>query len=351
MEWVELPEYVLPFVIAFSVSAAATPLVRALAARAGLYKMPCERSVHDVPVPTMGGLAMFVSFAITCALYVKGDTIQVTPVLLGCFLALLLGAVDDVRGVSPRAKFLSQIAIGTLAWLMGISIDFITRPGGGLILLGWLSYPVTVLWIAAIMNVVNLIDGLDGLAAGITAIACFALLVIALQAGQAHAVIITASLAGCTLGFLPYNFNPARIFMGDTGSMFLGFALAAVSIEGTLKSATATALAVPILVLGVPILDTGFAVIRRIASGRPISEADKCHIHHQLLQKGFSQRGAVLTLYAVSLVLSVGAVVVFRSSFVKGALLAGCLSGGLILGATKAGILEISPDPARTKRQ
>ncbi|MGB9866292.1 MAG: MraY family glycosyltransferase [Bacillota bacterium] len=328
--------------MSLSVSAALTPAVRALAARAGLYKMPCERSVHDVPVPTMGGLAIFAGFAASCALFVKGKEIQLAPVLAGCFLALILGAVDDLRGLSPRAKLAGQIAIGTIAWLMGISIDFITRPGGGLILLGWLSYPVTVLWIVAIMNVINLIDGLDGLAAGITAIACFALMVIDIMAGQAHAVIMTASLAGCTLGFLPYNFNPARIFMGDAGSMFLGFALAAISVEGTLKSATATALAVPIMVLGVPILDTGFAVVRRIVSGRPISEADKCHIHHQLLQKGFSQRGAVLTLYAVSLVLSVGAVIVFRSSFLKGALLAGCLSGSLIIGASKAGILELT---------
>ncbi|HHV78815.1 MAG TPA: undecaprenyl/decaprenyl-phosphate alpha-N-acetylglucosaminyl 1-phosphate transferase [Firmicutes bacterium] len=345
-----MPGYVYPLLVAFSLTSLLTPLVRAAACRAGLLKLPCERSVHDLPVPNMGGLAMIAGFVSACLLYVKAESIAVVPILIGCLLSLLLGMLDDIRPLKAGTKFALQILIAVLAWHMGISIDFITRPGGGLILLGWLSLPITVLWIVSVMNVVNLIDGLDGLAAGIVAIACSALLIVALQAGQADAVLITASLAGCALGFLPYNFNPAKIFMGDTGSMFLGFALAAVSIEGTLKCATATALAVPVLTLGVPILDTGFALIRRVLNGKPIGQADKGHIHHQLLRKGFSQRSAVLTLYAASLLLAVGAIIVFRSSFVKGTLLTFCLSGSLIIGATKVGVLDFHEAGEKAKR-
>lgn len=345
-----MPAYLFPLFVSFSITSLLTPMVRTAVTRLGLLKAPCERSVHDTPVPNMGGLAMFGGFLAACILYVRHEPIEVVSILIGCSLSILLGMVDDLWTLKPKVKLLLQIMVAVLAWHMGISIDFITRPGGGLILLGWLSFPLTVLWIVSVMNVVNLIDGLDGLAAGITAIACFALLVVALQAGQAHAVLITASLAGCALGFLPYNFNPAKIFMGDTGSMFLGFALAAVSVEGTLKSAAATALAVPVLTLGVPILDTGFAVVRRLANGRPIGEADKGHIHHQLLRRGFTQRGAVLTLYAASLLLAIAAVIVFRSSFLKGALLTGCLSGTLILGATKVGVLDIHPARSHDRR-
>ncbi|PZN06464.1 MAG: undecaprenyl-phosphate alpha-N-acetylglucosaminyl 1-phosphate transferase, partial [Bacillota bacterium] len=209
-------------------------------------------------------------------------------------------------------KFLGQLAAAVILVAFGTRIDFVTNPLGGMIYVGWWGIPLTILWIVALTNSLNFIDGLDGLAAGIAAIACIPLLVIAQQRDATAVVLLTACLLGASLGFLPFNFNPARVFMGDTGAMFLGYMLAAIAVEGALKGATAIALSIPLLTLGLPVFDTACAVIRRGRHGRPIYQADAGHVHHRLLQLGLSHRQAVLVLYGVSGLLGAGALVLWR---------------------------------------
>jgi UDP-GlcNAc:undecaprenyl-phosphate/decaprenyl-phosphate GlcNAc-1-phosphate transferase len=224
-----------------------------------------------------------------------------------------------------------------------LRIDFIGDPfGGGLILLGLLSYPVTLIYIVAFTNVINLIDGLDGLAAGVTAIAATTLLVLALQGNQFEAVMIAAALIGACLGFLRYNFNPASIFMGDSGSMFLGFSLAAISLLGVMKSVAAIALAVPLIIIGVPIFDTASAIIRRVRHKRPIQEADRGHIHHRLLGRGFDQRQTVLIIYVWSAALGVSAYAMRWAATSVKLLTFGVLAGLSVVMAYWLGLFEMA---------
>lgn len=190
-----------------------------------------------------------------------------------------------------------------------MKVEWVTNPLGGMFYLGKWSIPVTLFWVVGITNTLNFIDGLDGLAAGIAAIASVTMMLVNISLGQVNATLVTALLAGAALGFLPYNFNPAKIFMGDTGAMFLGFVLAAVAVDGAVKSATTIALVVPILALGLPIFDTAFAIVRRFLKGKPIMQADRGHIHHRLLDVGFSQRQAVVYMYLMSLALGLCAVI------------------------------------------
>jgi UDP-GlcNAc:undecaprenyl-phosphate GlcNAc-1-phosphate transferase len=204
---------------------------------------------------------------------------------------------------------------------------------------GW-SVPLTVAWIVVVVNTLNLIDGLDGLAAGVSSIAAATLLLLAWQAGQMHVAVITAALMGSSLGFLRYNFNPARIFMGDSGSMLLGFVLAAVSVEGALKSAATIALIVPILALGLPFIDTLFAVIRRLRSGRPIYEADRGHLHHRLMDMGLNQKQVVMVLYGISALLGFGAIAITSLEGYWPLFLVSALLGLCYLGARKINLFS-----------
>jgi UDP-GlcNAc:undecaprenyl-phosphate GlcNAc-1-phosphate transferase len=223
-------------------------------------------------------------------------------------IVFLVGLVDDLVSLKPSHKLLGQVAAALVVALSGLRIEFIGDPfSGGLILLGLLSVPVTILYLVGFANVINLIDGLDGLAAGVSAISATSLLVLAAQGNRLSAAVLAAALIGACLGFLRYNFHPASIFMGDSGAMFLGFGLAAVSLLGVMKTTAAIALAVPLMIIGVPIFDTLSAIVRRIRHKRPISEADKGHIHHRLLGIGFDQRQTVLIIYVWSAALAVGA--------------------------------------------
>ncbi len=305
-----MPVPVVAFAAAFLLTFLLTPVVRRLALRAGAVKVPVARSVHSQPVPHLGGVAMFIAFAVAVVL-VEGWPSASTARIIGCgLLALLLGAADDLRDLSPRTKLVGQVLVASLVVAAGVHIHFVTNPLGGFIYFGLWSYPISVLWIVAVMNVVNLADGLDGLAAGICAIAALAALVVAIKSGMTMVVPMAAALAGATIGFLPHNFNPAKIFMGDAGSMFLGFALAVISAQGALKQTTAVALLVPVIALGLPIADTVMAIIRRLRAGRSIGQADKGHIHHQLLDLGLSQKKAVLLMWAVTAWLAVSGVLV-----------------------------------------
>ncbi len=215
--------------------------------------------------------------------------------------------IDDIIDLTWWIKLLGQIAAAGLVVAAGLRIDYIGSPtGGGLILLGLLSVPVTMVYLVGFANVINLIDGLDGLAAGVTAIAAMSLLALAAPANRLDAAVLAAALIGACVGFLRYNFNPASIFMGDSGSMFLGFTLATISLLGVMKTTAAIALAVPLIIIGVPIFDTVSAIVRRIRSNRPIHKPDRGHIHHRLLTRGFNQRQTVLIIYVWSAALAIG---------------------------------------------
>lgn len=220
-----------------------------------------------------------------------------------------------MKGLSPKKKMLFQLAAGLVLIIGDVKVDFITNPfsvNNTLFYLKWFSIPITLFWVIGITNTINLIDGLDGLAAGVAMISSFSLMFVAAKFDYSNVIILSAILGGACLGFLPFNFNPAKIFMGDTGALFLGFMLAAISIEGVMKSIATIAIIVPIIILGVPIFDTTFAIFRRLLNGQSITSADKGHLHHRLLNRGFSQRKTVLILYGISALFGLFAVIVAK---------------------------------------
>lgn len=334
-----LEVYVLAFTVALMATYLLTPYVKELAIRVGAMDAPDARKVHTRPIPRMGGLAIYAGFILAClaSLHVNWE---ILGLMLGGTVILAVGIVDDMKQISPKAKLLGQIAAAGVLVLFGIRIEWLTNPFGGMIYLSYLSIPLTIFWVVGLTNTLNLIDGLDGLAAGVSTIASFTILLVAAQQNFWTVAILTAALAGSALGFLQHNFNPAKIFMGDTGSMFLGYMLAAVSVLGTVKSAATIALVVPAVALGLPIMDTAFAIIRRYLSGQPIFKPDKGHLHHRLLAMGLSQRQAVLLMYLISGCLGVSAVILTLVNQVSAALILLGLLGSAVLGAKKIGVLK-----------
>ena len=329
-------------VVAFLVALIATPVVKSLAFRVGAVDVPKDnRRMHDHPIPRMGGLAIFLGFLLSVLLFLDLDT-QLRGMLLGAIIIVVLGIFDDIYSLGAKLKFLIQIGAALVAVLSGNVIETLSNPNvfsSNLYWnLGWLSIPVTVLWIVAITNAVNLIDGLDGLACGVSTISSMTLLVIALVVSEGGVAILMAALAGGCIGFLPYNMNPAKIFMGDTGSTFLGYILAVVSVQGLFKFYTIISFAVPFLMLGLPIFDTCFAFIRRIAHGQSPMHADRSHVHHRLIDMGFNQKQAVAVLYVISAILGLSAVVLTTTGAARAMLFllalsgAGALAGKFYLG-------------------
>lgn len=329
--------------VAAVVALIATPVVRSLAFKIGAVDVPRDsRRMHDHPIPRMGGLAIFFGFILSVLLFLPLTT-QLRGMLLGAVVIVILGIFDDIYALSAKLKFAVQIGAALIAVLMGNQIDYLSNPNifssDPYWHLGVLSIPISVLWIVAITNAVNLIDGLDGLACGVSTISSMTLLVIALVVSEGNVAILMAALAGGCIGFLPYNMNPAKIFMGDTGSTFLGYILAVVSIQGLFKFYTIISFAVPFLMLGLPIFDTCFAFIRRIAHGQSPMHADRSHVHHRLIDMGFNQKQAVAVLYVISAILGLSAVVLTTSGPVKAMLLllalcfAGAISARIFLGA------------------
>ena len=303
----------LAIVVAALVCLAATPPISRLCRRIGAMDVPGEsRRVHASPVPRLGGLAIFLGF-LAGVLPFTGLTRPVQGILLGSVVIVVCGAVDDLISLRPWTKLIFQCLAAFIAIEHGIEIKILTNPGmfrAEAIALGALSIPVTMLWIVGVTNALNLIDGLDGLAAGVSGIGCASMLAVSLFLPEATEVsVLLAALGGACLGFLPFNSNPARIFMGDTGALLLGFVLATSSILGLFKMYTAATFAVPVLALGLPVSDTVFAVIRRVSHGKSPLMADRDHIHHRLLRLGLTQRQAVLVLYAVSTILGLAAVI------------------------------------------
>lgn len=302
-----------------------TPVVRVLAQKMGAMDVPKDaRRMHDHPIPRMGGLAIFLGFLLTVLLFAELTT-QVRGMLLGAVIIVVLGIFDDIYSLPAKFKFVVQIVAALIAAGTGSMIEVLSNPNifssNPYWELGWLAWPITVIWIVAITNAVNLIDGLDGLACGVSTISSMSMLVIALVLGEADVAILLAALAGGCIGFLPYNLNPARIFMGDTGSTFLGYILAVVSIQGMFKMYSVISFVVPFLMLGLPIFDTASAFIRRIAKGQNPMSPDRGHVHHRLIDMGFSQKQAVAVLYVISAILGLSAVVLTTSGPIKAILL------------------------------
>jgi UDP-GlcNAc:undecaprenyl-phosphate GlcNAc-1-phosphate transferase len=306
--------------VAIAATVAVTPVVRRLSVRAELVDEPGARKVHTTAVPRLGGVGIMAGFAAALLVELAGEIWlawgpvllsgdkQVLGTVLGVSVIFAVGLVDDVRGMRARTKFAGQLLAAAVTIGFGLRIEFFSNPfgGGRLVLDWWLSYPLTALWLVGFANVFNLIDGLDGLAAGVAAIAGTSFLALAMDMNQAIAAVLAAALIGGCVGFLRYNFNPASIYMGDSGALSIGFALGCVALSGVMKSAAAISLVAPLLIIGVPLFDTASAIIRRRRHGRPIHEADNGHIHHRLMYRGFNQRQTVLLIYAWSGALAVG---------------------------------------------
>jgi len=338
--------YIFAWGLALAIALVATPLVKELALRIGAVDVPNERKVHRGVMPRLGGLAIYLSFVVGFLLFVPKTAIA-WGIFLGGSIIALVGALDDRFQLSPKAKLLGQLVAALVVVAFGLRVTFINLPFDEGFSIGWLlSIPVTMVWIVAVTNAVNLIDGLDGLAAGVSAIATATLLVVSLLMGNTFVALLCAVLLGATMGFLVFNFHPAKIFMGDTGALFLGFQLAVLSIMG-FKQVTLFSYVIPLLLLGVPLSDTFFAIVRRKLNKKPISAADKSHLHHCLLHLGLSHRGAVLTIYAISALFGLCAVLLYQAQAVLwvATMLVAVLVIALQLGAEVVGLIGYKHKP------
>ncbi len=350
---------IVAFTVALLVSYFATPYVIKLANKVGAIDIPKdERRVHKVPTPRLGGIAIYIGFMIAFAVVAVGFRAKaevgmmtkMAGVLLGALIIVITGYFDDIKPLSAKKKFLIQVVAAVIVMGFGVRIEFLTNPlylflgGHPAINLGILSYPLTLVWIVGVTNAINLIDGLDGLAAGVSTISSITLFAVAMFNEQLAMAILALALAGATIGFLPRNFNPAKIFMGDSGSLFLGYMLSVISIMGVLKSAAALSILVPVFAMGIPIFDTFFAMLRRILSGRSIAEADKGHLHHRLLDAGLSQKQAVLTLYCVSAMLGFSAVALMEATLKVALGLVFAVFLLASMGVKYLGLMEVKPN-------
>ena len=310
---------------ALIVSFAATPAVKWFAHRIGAIDVPKdERRVHNKPIPRLGGLAIFIGFLLSVVLFADIPG-QIQGILLGAVIIVVIGVIDDIKPLPALLKFFVQILAALVAVYFGVIIDTFSNPlvfsASQYVHLRSLSIPITVIWIVAITNSVNLIDGLDGLAAGVSIISSVVMLIIALMVSDTNVAVIMAALAGACLGFLPYNFNPAKIFMGDTGALLLGYILATMSILGLFKFYAVVSFAAPFLVLALPLVDTSFAFLRRLLKGQNPMTPDRGHFHHRLLDMGLSQKQAVVIMYTISGVLGLAAVVTATSDEIRALIL------------------------------
>lgn len=305
--------------VALVVCLVTSPAIIRFAKNRGVMDKPDSRKLHKIPIPTLGGTAVFAGVIASVFVCFRFLPTELSPteiyavmgISLGAALSFIVGLFDDLFGLKPSQKFLFQVLIAGGGILFGIKIEFLTGIGVDYFFLNpFLTVILTIIWITALMNAVNMIDGLDGLASGITSIAALAFLILALIQGQIPAALLSAAVLGSTLGFLPFNFHPAKIFLGDAGSMMLGYLLATISILGPFKTTTALTVVLPILILGLPLFDTSWAILRRVVAGRKVSEADNEHVHHQLEKSRLGHRGTVLVLYGVAAILAIIAVVI-----------------------------------------
>ena len=327
------------FIVSFAFTFATTPLVRRFAFKIGAIDIPKDnRRMHKKPTPRIGGLAIIFGFTVATLCFAQPSR-QLYGTLAGAAIIAVMGVIDDCKNLPAKLKFVIQIIAALVVVFAGdIKIDVFTNPNflsdnPYWVLPEWLSVTLTVIWIVFITNAVNFIDGLDGLAAGVSAIMSISLVFISIRVGEYPIAILGIALMGSCFGFLPFNYNPAKIFMGDTGSTFLGFMLATLSIQGVFKSYAVISFAVPLLILGLPLFDALFAMIRRILRGQSPMTADRGHLHHRLVDMGFSQKQTVFILYAISGVLGITAVLLAESGVLRALLLVICVLILLLIGS------------------
>lgn len=313
-------------ILCFIASVLFTPLVKKFAIAIGATDKPNARKVHQKIMPRLGGLAIYISFLIGFLILRPSDPdFSPLPIIIGSFIIIITGVLDDRFELSAKVKLIGQLLAAGSVVLGGIQLQTINIPFGGEIEFGIFSIPLTILWIVGITNAINLIDGLDGLAAGVSSIALITISAMAILMGNVFVTSVGLILLGSTLGFLVYNFHPAKIFMGDTGALFLGYMISVLALLG-FKNITIFSLIVPIIILGVPISDTFFAIIRRLVNKQPLGAPDKSHLHHCLLRLGYSHRQTVLIIYGIAAMFGLAAVIFSQATlwgalFVMGVLL------------------------------
>ncbi len=300
----------LAFLFSVLLAFALTPAIRVLAFKIGAVDVPKDaRRMHKEPIPLIGGLGIFVSFCVSTLLFLEEIDIKILGMLLGMLVIVVLGIIDDTHELSAIKKLIGQIVAALFPVLTGTRIDFIMIAGETVIFPDWLSIFLTILWIVGITNAINLIDGLDGLACGVSVISSFCLVLAAIiSSSQSNIALLSLLLAGACLGFLPFNLHPAKMFMGDTGALTLGYALANISVLGVFKFNALVSFLVPFLILGLPASDTISSIVRRLIRRKSPFAPDRGHLHHKLIDMGFSQRASVLILYAISALLGICAV-------------------------------------------
>lgn len=318
-----MDRYILALMVPLIISFILTPFAKQVAKMVGAIDTPKDdRRIHKTPIPRLGGLAIFLATTISMILMLELER-DIVAIIVGGIIIAISGFIDDTKEVSPKLKISFQLLASLVLIYGGVKIEILSNPfsDSGYMSMGIMAIPITIFWVVGITNTVNLIDGMDGLSAGVSSISAITLAIISYMVGDTNVTIISLIIAGSALGFLPYNFNPASIFMGDTGALYLGFMLSAVAIEGTVKGAATVAIVVPILSLGLPVFDTTFAILRRYKNRRPIMEADRGHLHHRLLDLGLGQRRTVIILYAVNMVFGAFAIAMAQLDFKMGAVL------------------------------
>ncbi len=313
--------------VSFLVAFAATPMVISLAHKVKALDIPKDnRRMHKKPTPLIGGLAIFYGFIVSVLCFAVLDR-EIAGILVGSTIIVIVGIIDDITDMKAIIKLLCQIIAAAIVVYSGVRIEHFANPlsvwiGPPYIVLNyWVSVAVTIFWIVGVCNAINLLDGLDGLAVGVSSISSVCMLAFTLISKSSNVAVLAAAVAGACIGFLPYNFNPAKIFMGDTGALFLGFILGCISIQGFLKLSAIISFAIPILLLGLPIFDTLIAIFRRVLTGRSPMSPDRGHLHHRLIDMGFSQKQTVAILYTLTAVLCLTAVVISIKGYLRGVLL------------------------------
>lgn len=353
-------KYIMVLIATLIVSAISTPLVRFLAFKIGAVDNPNARRINKVPMPTAGGLAIFISFIISTLLFLPGLVKHlnyngtyveyVVPIIIAGGIVIVTGLIDDIKELKPIPKLLGIVVAASIVWMWtGFRFNDFKIPFGGPLLHFplWLSFLLTVLWIVAITNAVNLIDGLDGLVSGVSIISLTTMGLVSyffLHDSNIFLPLTIFILVAAIVGFLPYNYHPAIIYLGDTGALFIGFMIGVLSLQG-LKNSTAVAVVTPMIILGVPITDTVIAIIRRTLSGQKIYEADRMHLHHRLLSMGLTHRGTVLVIYAISFVFSLTSLLLNVSSRLGGVMLLVALVLGVLVLSEMIGIFGENRTP------
>ena len=343
---------------ALVLSFGATPLVRHFAFRIGAIDDPKrdDRRMHTKPIPRIGGLAIFFGFLVSVMIFADIDT-QLRGILFGVVIIVVLGLIDDISPLPALLKFVVQIGAALIPVLSGVRIEVLTNPNffssSAYLELGNWAVPVTVFWIVAITNSVNFIDGLDGLAVGVSSIAAFSMLIIAMMLFSPNIAVVTAALAGACVGFMPYNLNPAKIFMGDVGATSIGFILACLSVQGLFKFYALISFAVPFMILALPLFDEVFAIVRRLLKGQSPMSPDRGHVHHRLIDMGFNQKQAVAIMYTMSGILGVAAVVLTASGEMRAiiVLVAAIIIAGLFIKLFLMPALKHREEEAAAKEQ